>query len=222
MKKEITENDLIQLAKQLSCPEGQNGIETGDMMNEGNIEMTLSSIKALNIKDGDAILELGHGNCGHLSKILNEANHINYTGLEISETMQQQALLKNSEFVSDNIARFNIYNGENIPYENNTFDKVMTVNTIYFWTNPLHLFAEIYRVLKPDGLFILSFAQKEFMEKLPFTQYGFNLFNNQKLSELIQQTNFKTVEFIEKTDIAKSKTGETVNRLYTIAKIRKD
>ncbi|WP_353139722.1 class I SAM-dependent methyltransferase [Pseudopedobacter sp.] len=221
MKNELTENDLIQLAKQLSCPEGQNGIKTADMMNEGNIEMTLSSIKALNIKDGDTVLELGHGNCGHLSKILNEANHIQYTGLEISETMKQQALLKNSEFISDSTVRFNIYNGEDIPYESNTFNKIMTVNTIYFWTNPLHLFNEIYRVLKPDGLLVLSFAQKEFMEKLPFTKYGFNLFDNQKLSELIQQTKFKKVEFIEKADVVKSKTGEIVNRLYTIAKLGK-
>lgn len=209
MKNELTENDLIQLAKQLSCPEGQNGIKTADMMNEGNIEMTLSSIKALNIKDGDTVLELGHGNCGHLSKILNEANHIQYTGLEISETMKQQALLKNSEFISDSsTVRFNIYNGEDIPYESNAFNKIMTVNTIYFWTNPLHLFNEIYRVLKPDGLLVLSFAQKDLWKSclLPSMALIYSTIKNYQ--NLYSKPNSKKSNSLKRPMWSKAKPGK--------------
>jgi hypothetical protein len=54
------------LAQNLANPQGEKGIEIGEMMNETNIGMTLESIKMLLIEDDEHILEIGHGNAAHV------------------------------------------------------------------------------------------------------------------------------------------------------------
>lgn len=53
--------ELKRIAEQLRCPKGEFGVEMGRSMAGLNNEMTLKSIEALSIQNGDRILELGHG-----------------------------------------------------------------------------------------------------------------------------------------------------------------
>jgi len=214
----MTEQELKILAQQLSNPEGETGREVAKMMNETNISMTKESIKALHLKDNKRILELGHGNAGHLSYLLDFADNIKYTGLEISETMKSEAESLNSKYLSQ--ANFQLYDGNKIPFENESFDKVMTVNTIYFWEIPVEFFNEIYRVLKKDGSFVLTFAKKDFMKNLPFTA-DFKLYNYEDVEELVAQTNFKRMIRSDKKEWITSKTGTLVKREYKVLTIKK-
>jgi len=214
----MTEQELKILAQQLSNPEGETGREVAKMMNETNISMTKESIKALHLKDNESILELGHGNAGHLPYLLDFADNIKYTGLEISETMKSEAENINSKYLSQ--ANFQLYDGNRIPFENESFDKVMTVNTIYFWENPVEFFNEIYRVLKKDGSFVLTFAKKDFMKNLPFTA-DFKLYNYEDVEELVAQTNFKRMISSDKEEWITSKTGTLVKREYKVLTIKK-
>ena len=66
----MTENELKILAQQLSNPEGEVGKDVAKMMNETNISMTKETIKSLLLMDNEKVLELGHGNAGHLSYLL--------------------------------------------------------------------------------------------------------------------------------------------------------
>lgn len=212
----FTEEQLKEMAIQLSCPSGDNGVGVADMMHDTNFGMTKSTIDALKIIDNDSVLELGHGNGKHISTIIQGAPGVSYHGLEISELMKEEAAalhITNSSFYS--------YDGENIPFEDGKFSKAMTVNTIYFWRNPTKLLNEVYRVLKPGGLFCITFAQKEFMEMLPFTQHGFNLYDNKKLEDLIEQSSFRLIGFRPHTEQVKSKADEMVERSYTVATLQK-
>ena len=214
----MTEQELKILAQQLSNPEGEIGKEVAKMMNETNISMTKESIKALYLTDNESVLELGHGNAGHLPYLLDFADNIQYTGLEISETMKSEAESINSKYLSQ--ANFQLFDGNKIPFENESFDKIMTVNTIYFWENPVEFFNEIYRVLKKDGSFVLTFAKKDFMKNLPFTA-DFRLYNYEDVEELVAQTNFKRMIRSDKEEWITSKTGTFVKREYKVLTIKK-
>lgn len=207
-------DDLKELAKQLGNPEGEIGIEVANMMNATNIGMTKHAIESLNLSSNDCVLELGHGNCGHLSLLMKQAENLKYFGLEISELMQQQAIKSNQNYIENNSAEFRLYNGTEIPFNDESFDKIFTVNTLYFWQNPDLLLNEISRVLKPNGIFALTFADKSFMEKLPFTNFGFNLYCLKDVEELLQKNHFKIIESISKTEQVFSKTNEMVNRTF--------
>ncbi len=87
----MEKDELKILAQHLANPQGEKGLEIGEMMHATNIGMTLESIKTLLIEDDEHILEIGHGNAGHVRSILNKAQHIHYTGIDISETMHHEA-----------------------------------------------------------------------------------------------------------------------------------
>lgn len=148
----MEEKDLKILAQNLANPQGEKGIEIGEMMNATNIGMTLESIKTLLLEDGEKILEIGHGNAGHLKNILDKAKELKYTGIDISETMNKEAGNLNKEFKDQ--AEFILYEGKKLPFEDEVFDKIFTVNTVYFWENPVDFLNEIYRVLKDSGTFV--------------------------------------------------------------------
>lgn len=216
----MEKKDLKILAQNLANPQGEKGIEIGEMMNATNIGMTLESIKILLIEDNEQILEIGHGNADHVKSILNKATNIQYTGIDISETMQQEAKRLNKHFGDQ--ADFVLYEGKKLPFQDKTFDKIFTVNTVYFWEQPVEYLNEIYRVLKDNGTFVLTFGQKDFMEKLPFTPFGFTLYSNSEMEEMISKSHFKRMKISEREEQIKSKTSEeTITRNYTILTIKK-
>ncbi|PIF53603.1 class I SAM-dependent methyltransferase [Flavobacterium sp. 2] len=217
----MKQEELQAIASQLKLPTGEKGIEMGNMMNETNINMTHHSIQNLNISNENKILELGHGNAGHVEFLFEQAENLKYYGLEMSELMFQEARQTNRNFVSQKQAFFSLYDGNKIPFENDFFDKIFTVNTIYFWQKPEELLVEIYRVLKPNGNFCLTFAEEDFMKKLPFTQFEFELYSTEKAQELIKKSPFKIVYSETQTEKVKSKTGELVDRAFTTIVLEK-
>lgn len=217
MKKE----ELQAIASQLKHPTGEKGIEMANMMHETNINMTCHSIQNLNIAAANKILELGHGNAAHLEFVMQQAEKVTYYGLEMSELMFQEARQINRNYVSQKQAFFSLYDGNAIPFQDSFFDKIFTVNTIYFWQEPEKFLLEIYRILKPDGNFCLTFAEESFMKQLPFTAYEFTLYSTEKVQQLIEKTAFKIVYTETLTEKIKSKTGELADRAFTTFVLKK-
>jgi ubiquinone/menaquinone biosynthesis C-methylase UbiE len=173
----MTTEELKQLAGQLSRPEGEYGISVSEMMNETNSTMTRHAITRLELSAQDHILELGHGNAGHIPYIMEQATGIIYTGLEISELMHSEAQRINKETL--HATSFTLYDGQKFPFADSLFDKAFTVNTIYFWPDPLLTLTELYRVLKPGATLCITYGEEAFMKQLPFTQFGFTLYTIQ-------------------------------------------
>lgn len=216
----MDQDKLKILAQNLANPQGEKGIEIGEMMNATNIGMTMESIRTLSIEDGEHVLEIGHGNAGHVKNILSLAKNITYTGIDISETMHHEAVQLNKRF--GNQAGFILYEGKKLPFEDKIFDKILSVNTVYFWEQPVDYLNEIYRVLKKTGTLVLTFGQRDFMEKLPFTPFGFTLYNTGEMEETVSRSYFKRMTVSEREEEVKSKTGnETLTRNYTILTIKK-
>lgn len=217
----LTPEQLSEIESQLSHPNGQFGIDVGQNMHSTNLGMITSSIHALAIASGNKVLEIGHGNCHHLPLILKQAENIQFHGLEISETMKIEAELKNEAYLKPQKVEFTHYEGITIPFPDNSFDKAMTANTIYFWKNPLQFLEEIYRVMKPNGTFVIAFAQKEFMKDLPFVKEKFQLYNNQDLSDLVSKSSFKLISINDKTENVTGTADELINRNYAVAVLGK-
>jgi SAM-dependent methyltransferase len=218
----MKQEELQAIAAQLKMPVGEKGIEMAYMMEETNLNMTLSSIRNLNLSQGDTLLELGHGNAAHIDYIMRQSHDLKYYGLEISELMFNQAQIINKVFIDKEVAQFVLYEGSLIPFPEAYFSKVFTVNTLYFWDEPVAFLLEIYRVLKHKGIFSLTFAQESFMEKLPFTPFEFRLYDTPKVEKLISQTPFKISESETLTEKIKSKTGELVDRAFTTLVLKKE
>lgn len=219
--KDLTQEQLIELGRQLSHPKGEFGLEVAKNMQMTNIGMIKSAINALEISANNKVLEIGHGNCEHLPLILEQSKNVGFYGLEISETMKAEAELKNKAYLKNQTVQFKLYDGENIPSTNHFFDRIMTVNTLYFWKSPLQFLEEIYRVTKPNGVFVIAFAQKQFMEDLPFVKEKFQLYNNHDLSELVSKSSFELFNITDEAETVTGNAGEFINRNYSIAVLKK-
>jgi SAM-dependent methyltransferase len=211
----MEEEQLKALAAQLRQPHGAKGIEIGDMMDESNGNMTRQTINSLNIQNGDQILELGHGNCAHLPYILDRYK-AQYYGLEISELMHAEAKQINKSYAEKKYAHFFMYDGIEMPFGDDFFDKAYTVNTLYFWNEPEKMLQDIYRILKPEGVFSIGFAQKSFMEQLPFTKFGFTLYDTKQAEELVAKTDFKILTTATQVERIKGKIGGMIDREFTV------
>ncbi len=213
-----TEEELKGIAAQLRCPDGHHGVQVGDNMNETNMQMTVQTIAALKLQDADRVLELGYGNAGHVADLFGSAINMTYTGADISETMQSEACRMNKELTDrhpESIC-FDCYDGENLPYSNAAFNKIFTVNTLYFWSDPSAMLQEMARVAEPGALLAITFASKTFMRTLPFTQYGFTLYEPGDLTSFIENSPWEMLEIIQKQEHVRSKVGDMVERIYYV------
>lgn len=223
-KDNMSQAELQQIENQLSCPNGDDGIEMAKAMNDSNIAMTLATIKALEIKDHDAVLEIGHGNCQHLPHILEQASSIRFTGLEIAPTMQQEALRMNQTYLNQakpNSLEFLLYDGKKLPFADDFFARIMTVNTLYFWQDHTGFLAEIFRVTQSGGRLAIAFAQKRFMQNLPFVQDKFTLFDNAAIHQLVADSHFSLHDIIDVHDQVQNKQGDWVEREFSVAVLEK-
>ncbi len=213
----MDEAELKELASQLRKPDGPKGLETAELMNDTNTPMTTNTVDLLGLETGHRVLELGYGNGDHLRYVLEKADNVTYAGLDISSTMCEEAQRRNAEFCQAGRATFDLYDGQNIGFDDRSFDRVFTVNTIYFWTDVLGLLNELCRVLEPGGAAAIAFVQKEFMKTLPFTEYGFKFFDHEAIAGFVEQSNFEEVQIVDLNDIVTSKSGEKIERHYSIA-----
>jgi len=220
---QLDERKLKEIAHQLRCPSGEEGVLMGKLLTETNSGMIRETIALLQLSNKNRILELGHGNCEHLSFLLKQALQLRYFGMEISEVMKQEAVSINKQYVKKRQALFQLYNGKEIPYVLHFFDCVLTVNTIYFWRDPVALLNEIYRVLKPGGICILTYVKSSCMEKLPFVANNniFSLYSHENIKQLVDVTAFEIDQIKNKTERVKSKSGEWVEREYAIVVLSK-
>lgn len=114
-------------------------------------------------KKGDNILDLGCGN-GRLVKLFKDLR-INYTGIDISPNLINEA---KQDFGENSKQKFMIGNALDLPFEDNSFDKVYSIAFLHHIPSKkmrIQVMDEIKRVLKPDGLLLLTvwnLRQKKF------------------------------------------------------------
>jgi len=187
------------MAKQLRRPSGLLANLTGNQMNISNDSLYKLVISQLELKEGEHLLEIGFGNGKFFPELYENAGRILISGVDLSNEMVNQAIKKNLSLFESGRLRVHVGSSENLPFEDNCFDKIICINVIYFWEVPeIHL-KEIYRVLKPGGILFTGFRPAETMIKLPFTQYGFNLYSEEDWYKILLNNHF--------LDISTSRTG---------------
>lgn len=188
----ITKN----IAEQFGKPTGIGGIISTFIMNRMNQTQYKCVINNLNCSQKDRILDIGFGN-GYLIKHLAKNNKGNFYGIEISDDMLKAASKRNSDFIKQGKIHLTKGNVMDIPFENSFFDKIYTVNTIYFWESLDKSLSEIKRVLKPNGIFINAIYSKQWLDNAKFTQYGFLKYTPEELEEATLRNGLNVFQVIE-------------------------
>ena len=186
--------------KQLRKPEGILGMLAGPLMNLANRQLNNWTIDLLDIKPTDRVLELGFGPGLGICKVAAITTGGWVAAIDFSELMVRKARKRNAAAIS--AGRVDLKHGDvsSLPYDDQTFDKVVAVQLIYFCQPPHIFLKESRRVLKPGGKIAVSFIAKDDMAKYKFTKTGvFALYTGQDALKLLTEAGFSQAHFEIKT-----------------------
>ncbi|MEH6359010.1 MAG: SAM-dependent methyltransferase [Pseudomonadales bacterium] len=185
---------LQEIASQLSCPEGENGIAAGEKMNSSNDFITQKTIEHLAPKQGENIVEIGPGN-GMLSLPILDALGAQgrYFGIDQSADMARvaKANLQQQACLDVHVVCCDFSEAE---IEEGSIDGLLAVNVLYFIDDLPAFFAHIKQWLKPNGRAVFGVRSPETLNALPFTQYGFNIRTIEAMKRAMTEAGFNDVE----------------------------
>lgn len=191
---DLTKLDPATMAQHLGKPEGDIGRALADSMAERNWPVYEAAIRRVGLGPGEALLEIGFGNGNLVPRLLALAPGSTYTGVDFSETMVEEATAFNRTLIDAGQASFHLAPVEDMPLADASFDRAVTINTIYFWADPVRALTEIHRVLRPDGALLVSAMTPDEAAKSPFTRHGFRIYDAPQLQELHERAGFARVD----------------------------
>lgn len=189
-----------QIAAQLKKPHGEDGIKMGEWMNRGNVQINLDTLEILNSTSGDTILEVGMGNGFFIHHMLQKNGNITYTGADFSDVMIAEAKRINEKWIKKKQASFVLCDAVSLPFKDAGFNKIVTVNTIYFWDDAAAVLTEFKRVLQPKGKLLIALRPKRLMKNYPFTKKGFNMFTKKEAELILKLNGFNLLKSVEKKE----------------------
>ena len=139
---------------------------------------------------GGQILDNGCGPGFMLIEILKLFPNARGTGIDLAEPLLEVGRkTAEIEALADR-AKFERIDVENLPYDDNSFDAVVSTNMLHIVENPVKQLDEIERVLKPDGLCFIADIKRSWFISL-FEKVSRSAFTQKEAAEIIAQSKIR-------------------------------
>ena len=126
-------------------------------MNKGHSELTDWALEHVGIQSDFHILDVGCGGGKTVDKLCRRVTMGKVYGVDYSELCVKKSEKLNRRNILCGKAKILRAGVSKLPFESDTFDSVIAVETYYLWPDKLHDLMEIDRVLKPRGRLMLVF-----------------------------------------------------------------
>jgi ubiquinone/menaquinone biosynthesis C-methylase UbiE len=136
----------------------------GEKMERHHLDITGKTVGLMDLRPGDRVLDLGCGS-GWATRLVarlvadGPEGFGQVVGVDVSDQMIRQARAASKDF--ENI----LYvwgSAQQIPWEENFFDKMLSVESFYYYPDQERALAELFRVMAPHGrMFILINLYKD-------------------------------------------------------------
>lgn len=209
--------DFEEIARQLYCPQGDKAKEVGEKMFVFNRNMIEHSINCAQWCDQHSVLEVGFGSGLHIPTILQKAQGLHYTGVDISNQMLKEARQNNRLAVlQQQVELLGVNENEALPFADGAFDICLTMNTLYFAKQAQWFISDMCRVLKPNGQLLLTCITKDFLQNMPFTKSLFTLYEQSDIERLLQQAGLRHVTIKHFAEEVEVKPGKKAIRPFLV------
>jgi SAM-dependent methyltransferase len=157
------------VGNQLRHPTGVMGSLAGRLMAIVNDRPNQLAIEALALGLKDTVLEMGFGPGRALRAMAARAPGSRLFGIDQSDRMLQQAARLNHAAIVT--GRMKLIKGpfSPLPWPDETFDRILLVNVVYFFDLCGNDIAEVFRVLGAGGRVAVYVTARETMAKWPFS-----------------------------------------------------
>mgnify|MGYP005821914993 CR=1 FL=1 len=206
---------LAERARQLSNPQGAVGLAVADWLNENNRQVNAKSVALLGVEAGNRVLEIGFGNGRAVPDVVAQAEDVTYCGIDISPTMVTEASTFNAALVASGKASFGLASAENMPFAEDSFDRVFSIGVIHFWTEPAAALAEVRRVMRPGGAMLMACLAPREAPDFARPEYGFHLRDGASWDALCRAAGFTDIH-VETVEAEQIIPGGAPIRRYAI------
>lgn len=180
------------IAQQLSKPEGLRGKIIRSFMNRINARLNNFAVDQLQVEASDRVLEIGFGGGVTLRPLLSQARFV--CGVDPSADVVATARRRFSAFIKTGNAEFHEGKVEALPLPDKAFDKVLTANTVYFWSSLELGLREIQRVLAPSGRVVIGFTPQVRMDRMNLPDDIFTSRSADAIEEALRNTGYIDAE----------------------------
>jgi SAM-dependent methyltransferase len=141
------------LVSQFHRPHGFGGRAAGWVMAKrgSNRERNIWAVGLLDVQAQDRVLEIGFGPGIAIQEFARRATNGLVVGVDHSEVMVRQARKRNAAAVSAGRVDLRLGSAEALPAFDAPFDKVLAVNSLLFWDDPVGRLKELHDLLRPGG-----------------------------------------------------------------------
>lgn len=151
-------------------------------------KLSLWAIKQTTISDNYRILEIGYGGGSTIKNLLALNKNLEIHGIDISKESYRTAQRLHSDSIRKGSVQLKIGNVENMPYQNNYFDRIFAIQTHIFWKDIKKSFQEVYRVLSSNSTLIIA-SEKE---KIHYHMTDYR--TSHEFSQLLTSIGFSKIE----------------------------
>ncbi|MBS5356234.1 MULTISPECIES: class I SAM-dependent methyltransferase [Streptococcus] len=151
-------------------------------------KLSLWAIKQTTISDNYRILEIGYGGGSTIKNLLALNKNLEIHGIDISKESYRTAQRVHSDSIRKGSVQLKIGNVENMPYQNNYFDRIFAIQTHIFWKDIKKSFQEVYRVLSSNSTLIIA-SEKE---KIHYHMTDYR--TSHEFSQLLTSIGFSKIE----------------------------
>jgi ubiquinone/menaquinone biosynthesis C-methylase UbiE len=166
-------------------------------MNLCHAPLTNWGLKLVDVQDGWTMLDIGCGGGATLLRLLKRSRGAQVYGIDISEESVAKAKKVNAK-VLDKQVFVSQGSAEKLPYEDEKFDLVTAVETVYFWPNLPNCLQEVRRVLKSGGKFAILVEVVDSDSKWTNVVEGMTAYSPEDLKKLIDEAGFTQTEIHRK------------------------
>lgn len=180
-------------------PQGEEGEQMLRRMNESHSAVTEWALSFLDFGEWDQALDIGCGGGMTLKRMSKRIPKGHLTGVDYSEVSVKLSREMNAEDIWNGKMEVLEASVEALPFEDETFDKIVTVESFYFWPSPADNLKEVLRILKKGGMFLLVadiYQKNDLTEETLENIRQYQLFNptEEEFRELFKQAGFTAVE----------------------------
>ncbi len=166
----------------------------------------------LALTEEDDFIEIGYGSGIFIKKY---ASHVRMVaGVDISEDMVNMARKFNRQMVETGRADLRLGDAGDLEWPDGSFSVAGTIESFFFWPEPVACLKEVYRVLRPDGRLVIGITAnkdvKQDFSKLA-KKKGFALYSCDDIIQMTKEAGFR--ECI----ITRPKLGGMVNAIVAKA-----
>lgn len=189
------------IAQQLGNPSGLVGRwVAAPLWNKRNVALNDVALDNLALSPHDRVLEVGFGGGYLLDKMSGIVTEGLLAGIDGSQAMVDLCNKRFHSLVSERRLELKCAKAESLPYADENFTKVCTVNSIFYWQDlPLAL-TEAWRVLAVGGALVLCFTCKESIESKSFAKQGLALYEPEQVQQIMGSAGFRQIRTIHSSD----------------------